>query len=347
MAGEIGVPVPLTANPALTDAPYSGPFPAIVKPGVKLGMDRLSIEKAWRVEGTTDLAVRLHDAAAVHDPATLMVQELIPGNGEEQFSFAGLCVNGEPLVFLVTQRLRQYPMDFGRSSTYVVTADDSQVEALATRIISHLKLSGLVEVEFKRDARDGQYKLLDVNARIWGWHTIGRGVGADFPYLQWRLLTGLPIARRRVPAGLRWMRLSTDVAASIPAIRQGQLSAREYVATLIGRHERAVFAWDDALPGFLDAPLAGVQAVTTRLRQPQRQPILDHALARARQHAAAHRRRLPSQPTKGSAGESVEKAGELGGEDVVVVPRHHVPGGLDVDVPSMRDERQQFGGALG
>jgi predicted ATP-grasp superfamily ATP-dependent carboligase len=347
MAGELGVPVPLTGYPALTGVPYSGPFPAIVKPAVKLGMDRLSIEKAWRVDGSDELAARLHDAAVVHAPATLMVQELIPGAGDDQFSFAGLCVNGEPLVSLVTKRLRQYPMDFGRSSTYVVTIDDPRVETLAVRVIRHLKLSGLVEVEFKRDPRDGEYKLLDVNARIWGWHTIARGAGVDFPYLQWRLLTGSPVARRRAPAGLTWMRLSTDLAASIPAIGNGRLSLSDYLPTLIGRHERAVFAWDDAMPGLLDAPLAAAQAVTIRLREPQRQPITDHELARSRLSVAVHRRRVPTQTTTRSAGEAIEEVGQLDGEDVVVISGHHVPGRLDVDVTRSGYEGQQFGGTLG
>ena len=45
---------------------------------------------------------------------------------------------------------------------------------------------GLVELEYKLDPRDGQYNLLDVNGRTWGYHTLGPGAGVDFPYLLFR-----------------------------------------------------------------------------------------------------------------------------------------------------------------
>ena len=62
------------------------------------------------------------------DPGVIMIQELIPGGGEEQFSYAALCLDGRPLAGLVARRTRQYPMDFGRSSTFVETVDEKQLE---------------------------------------------------------------------------------------------------------------------------------------------------------------------------------------------------------------------------
>ena len=304
LASEIGVPTPLTVYPFTSETPYSGPYPAIVKPGVKLGLDRLSIEKAWRVEDSAELAERFEEAATLHDPATLIVQELIPGDGSNQFSFAALCTGGEPIVSLVALRRRQYPMDFGRSSTFVETIDNPIVEALAMRIIRRLRLSGLVEVEFKRDPRDGEYKLLDVNARIWGWHTIGRRVGADFPLLQWQLATGQDVGACRAPARLRWLRLSTDVAASVPAILGGELSVRSYLGTLVGRHERALFAADDMLPGMLDIPLAALQEAAVRMHRPDRQPISSHILARLRVQSPVQEAQIPAPATPPDTGMS-------------------------------------------
>jgi predicted ATP-grasp superfamily ATP-dependent carboligase len=52
-----------------------------------------------------------------------MVQELIPGNGETQVSFAALCDDGRPLAWLTARRMRQYPVDFGRFNTCVETVD--------------------------------------------------------------------------------------------------------------------------------------------------------------------------------------------------------------------------------
>src|SRR5205823_11244127 len=131
--------------------------------------------------------------------------------GEAQFSYAALCWEGRPLVWAVARRTRQYPMDFGRFSTYVETVERPEIEEPARRLIAAMRFSGLVEVEFKRDGRDGRDKLLDVNARMWGWHTLGRRAGVDFIYLLWRLIQGEPVPEMQVPTGLRWVRTVTDL----------------------------------------------------------------------------------------------------------------------------------------
>lgn len=41
--------------------------------------------------------------------------------------------------------------------------------------------------------RSGVLKLLDVNLRVWAWHTLGKRAGIDFAYLLWRALNGLEV----------------------------------------------------------------------------------------------------------------------------------------------------------
>ena len=60
-----------------------------------------------------------------------MIQELIPGGGETQFSYGAICENGRVLASVVARRTRQYPVDFGRSSSFVETVDAPAVEQAA------------------------------------------------------------------------------------------------------------------------------------------------------------------------------------------------------------------------
>ena len=39
---------------------------------------------------------------------------------------------------------------------------------------------------------DRGYRLLDVNPRVWGWHSLGDRAGVDFSYLVWRMASGFP-----------------------------------------------------------------------------------------------------------------------------------------------------------
>jgi predicted ATP-grasp superfamily ATP-dependent carboligase len=54
-------------------------------------------------------------------------------------------------------------VDFGASSTFVEPVEHETIEMAANRFLASLRFSGLAEVEFNFDARDGRYKSLDVN----------------------------------------------------------------------------------------------------------------------------------------------------------------------------------------
>jgi len=231
------------------------PFPVILKPAMRLSFNRLTADKAWRFEDRASLLAGYDEACSLIDPEMLMIQEVVPGWGEAQFSFAALCKDGIPLASIVARRTRQFPMDFGRFSTFVETIDEPEVAASATRLLAATRFTGLVEVEFKKDPRNKQLKLLDVNPRVWGWHTLSRRAGVDFPYLLWRLVTGQSVPEVRGRSGESWMRMCTDVPVAIQEILKGRLSIRSYLRSLRGPKEAAVFAWDDPLPGILEIPL--------------------------------------------------------------------------------------------
>jgi predicted ATP-grasp superfamily ATP-dependent carboligase len=146
-------------------------------------------------------------------------------------------------------------MDFGRASTFVETAELPEVEEPARKLLERIGYTGLVEVEFKRDPRDGKCKLLDVNPRVWGWHTLCARAGIDFTYLAWQLAHGEAVPASTARLGVRWSRLSTDLPAVVSEIRSGRLSVRDYLRSLRGPREHAIFARDDLLPGLLELPL--------------------------------------------------------------------------------------------
>jgi predicted ATP-grasp superfamily ATP-dependent carboligase len=140
-------------------------------------------------------------------------------------------------------------MDFGRFSTYVESVDEPQVVEPAVRLLAAMGFDGLVEVEFKQDPRDGKFKVLDVNPRVWGWHTLCWRAGVDFPYLAWLLAKGEPVPEAQGRAGERWIRMGADLPMAIQEILGGRLSLRSYLKSLCSPLEFAMFAWDDPMPG--------------------------------------------------------------------------------------------------
>ena len=262
LAAESGVAYPWTFYPRDREelAGLKCSFPLILKPAMRLGFNRLNRDKVWRVENRASLLARYDEACKLLPPEMLMIQEVLPGGGEAQFSYAALCQGGYPLASIVARRTRQFPMEFGRFSTYVETVDEPDVIEPALRLLAAMHFTGLIEVEFKKDPRDRNFKVLDLNPRAWGWHTLCGRAGVDFPYLAWLLARGEPVPEAYGRAGERWIRMGPDLATAIQEICGGRLSLSSYLKSLRGSIECAMFAWDDPMPGLLGLPLSALVA---------------------------------------------------------------------------------------
>jgi D-aspartate ligase len=257
LAEMVGVDHPWTVYPAncCQVAAIDCSYPVILKPAYRTSFNRFTASKAWRVDTPEQLLAGYDEAKTLVEPGALMIQEIIPGGGESQFSYTALCREGQPLAALTAKRVRQIPMDFGRASTFVETVDDAAVSASAAQLLRVLRYTGIVEVEFKRDPRNGKLKLLDVNPRVWGWHSLCASAGVDYPYLLWLMTVGESIPETKAAVGARWVRMSTDAPTAIREILSGRLSLREYLRSIRSPLSKAIYASDDPLPGVLEIPL--------------------------------------------------------------------------------------------
>jgi predicted ATP-grasp superfamily ATP-dependent carboligase len=257
LANELGIPTPRTwyvhdvADLEHVDA--EPPF--VLKPAIKEHFIYATKAKAWRADSRHELRARLQLAYELVGPGELMIQELIPGDGHQQFAYAAFFKGGQAIGSMVAQRWRQHPPQFGRASTFVETVDIPVLEDLSERFLRAINYYGLVEVEYKRDPRNGEYKVLDVNARTWGYHTLGPRAGVDFPYLLFADQIGETVASSRGKPGIRWVRLISDLATGFVMIRDGNLDWRAYLRSLLSAHTEAVFSREDPLPGLTELAL--------------------------------------------------------------------------------------------
>lgn len=268
LAAEQQVAYPSTLYPAseadLRDAPIE--FPAILKPATHAVASRFTADKAWRVANRDQLVSKYREAVAMIPPDLILLQEMIPGGGEAQFSYAALCFDGDPIASLTARRTRQYPIDFGYSSSYVETLPVPEIVAPSQRLLKAMRYTGLVEVEYKLDVRNGRYKLLDINPRLWTWSPLGAKAGVDFPYLLWKMALSRPVPPLTGRSGVHWVRMSTDVPAAIHEILRGRLRFTSYIRSLGGPTQFALMALDDPLPGLLDLPLFAYKHLYNRYK---------------------------------------------------------------------------------
>ncbi len=230
-------------------------FPLVLKPAVRIGSKPPAAAKAWKVDNRADLVPVYDRAVALLGHRAVVLQDFIPGDGSTQFSYAAVWHRGAPVASMVARRTRQYPIQFG-TGTFVETVQNDAVEAAAGRFLGSIGYSGIVEIEFKYDARDQRYKLLDVNARVWTWNSLGRRAGVDFPHVLWRLAMGEAVSPVRARPGAAWMYFPRDLSAALRQIWAGTLSPAAYLRCLRGPMELAAFAKDDPFPALVDLPIA-------------------------------------------------------------------------------------------
>jgi D-aspartate ligase len=249
-AAELGIPVPRTYN-VLTEEDLAGLYsrlPLAIKPAVKENFFYATGDKAWRAETPEQLNDLFRKARQQIRPEEILIQEIIPGSGLQQYSYCAFFRDGEAQSTLVARRLRQHPREFGRAATYVETIEHPEVEELSERFLKAINYYGLVEVEFKQDPRDGQLKMLDVNARTWGFHSLGVPAGVDFPYLLYADQVGRSVESSRAKAGVGWLRAITDVPTVASDLWASELSLRSYLESLRNTRTESVFCLRDPLP---------------------------------------------------------------------------------------------------
>jgi len=263
LARCLSIPVPRTWFPGCEAdlAAIDVDGPVVVKPAIKEHFFYATHVKAWRADTAAELAVAFRRAAGIMPAGEVIVQEMIPGDGQQQYAYCAFFRAGRPVASMTVRRRRQHPHDFGRASTYVETISMPELAVPSCRFLAAIGYYGLVELEYKRDPRDGVCKLLDVNARTWGYHSLGQSAGVDFPYLLFRDQIGAPVDEAHARAGVRWIRLSTDVPNALRDIRAGRLRSRDYLRSLRGVDTEAVFSLRDPVPGLYEIALLPYLAV--------------------------------------------------------------------------------------
>ncbi len=284
-AAELGIPIPRTYN-VKSQEELAGLYdflPLAIKPAVKENFFYATGDKAWRAETPEQLNNLFLDAKQQIRPEEILIQEIVPGSGQQQYSYCAFFRDGVAQSTLVARRLRQHPREFGRAATYVETIEHPEVEELSERFLKAINYYGLVEVEFKQDPRDGQFKLLDVNARTWGFHSLGIPAGVDFPYLQYADQIGRSVESSRARAGVGWLRAVTDVPTVALDMLAGELDLRSYLKSLRNTRTESVFCLRDPLPSVAEVLmlpyLVSKKYFSTSSAKPEGRPIGGRASA--------------------------------------------------------------------
>jgi predicted ATP-grasp superfamily ATP-dependent carboligase len=242
---RLDIPVPRTfpvEEDRLVDVAGEVRFPVVVKPRQSVGGGR-----GVRFASTKSELLRAFDevrgvqaASELEDFERPLVQEYIRGAVHDA---CALALEGKVVNVLTQCRVLMLPVSGGVGAVAVTTRNRT-VQELARRLLEELEWHGAANVEFKYDARDGRYKILEVNPRFWGTLDLAIRVGMDFPGMVRDYVLGLPVRRGiAYPEGVRYRYLlPRAILAYIQLVRETGIDGIRDPH----RYERTLYDFDPA-----------------------------------------------------------------------------------------------------
>lgn len=235
-------------------------FPGVLKPTVSHRYKAVFGRKWTRVD-SMDQALT-HYRAARAAGLEMVVQELIPGdelcgaNYNAYFWDDGACVE------MTAAKIRNSPAETG-SPSVVVSRKIPELADAGRRLLSALRYRGFANVEFKRDPRDGEYKLIEINARHNLSSMLAIRCGVSFPWLEYQhRMCGVPPTMCDYEQDVYWIDITRDLKSCLSYLRRGDYSVRRFIEPYLSRPVFAVASRRDPRP-------AAIRAAQT-LRQVQR-----------------------------------------------------------------------------
>jgi D-aspartate ligase len=250
LADEIGVAAPRTMVPhSVSDVErYSSTvdFPCLVKPCQSHSyFDRFK-RKMVRVENLKQMLSAYQEAA--EENLETMLQELIPGDDTQGVNYNSYFWNGEPLVEFTAEKVRNAPPQVG-SPRVAVSKYIPEVLEPGRKILQAMGFNGYSCTEFKKDSRDGVYKLMEVNGRHNRSGLLAVHCGINFPWIQYQhfVYGELPSACD-YRTGIYWIDIFRDISFSLKCFRMEGYSLSQYLQPYCSPHVFAIWDKQDPKP---------------------------------------------------------------------------------------------------
>lgn len=253
IAGELGIPTPASTVPAdrhelLEQAEQRG-YPVVLK--------RAEPWLASLHPGASSVVIA-HDPAQLRagfdqiqsDPSSpMLLQEYIPGGPESVWMFNGYFgASGACLSHFTGRKLRQRGPGTGPTTLGACVANP-EVSELAQRLLSEVGYRGIVDMDFCFDARDGRYKLLDVNPRLGStFRLFAADNGLDMVRAMHLDLTGRAVPTSAISNGRRWIDERSDLVTALRLASEGSLRLAPWLRSMRSVDETAWWAADDPVP---------------------------------------------------------------------------------------------------
>ena len=253
IAQGCGVPIPKTQYfTSVNDIIDNLTFPVLTKGRFGLTFYKTLGKKAFLASNEAELRAQLRDISTKYDINKSFTQELIPFDGTNKtISFTAFCINGEVKTHWSGVKLREHPIQFG-TATFAKSIYSEECLKQSIPLLKEINYTGVCEVEYLRDPRDGKFKLIEINPRTWLWVGLAKACGVDYARIIYDYVNSKSI---NYPAtysvGKTWINPITDMIFSLLGMLKGIVKPRVFFQTTFKHgNVNALFVKGDLEPGF-------------------------------------------------------------------------------------------------
>jgi len=247
-AEGIGIRVPRTWYPA-TEEDVAAIAEQVTYPAVVKGSEESGYVRYANRPG--DLMEQFR-AIARYTP---VIQEYVPGEG---YGFFALYNHGKARAIFMHRRVREYPVTGGPSAV-AESVYDTALRDAGLAILDALHWHGVAMAEFKKDARTGEYVLMEINPKFWGSLDLAIASGVDFPYLASRMALEGDIGQvctYRTGVKFRWL-----LPADLFHVMTAPCSFPQFIRDFGDRGIRYDIGLQDPVPALLQAGMTAAEFV--------------------------------------------------------------------------------------
>jgi predicted ATP-grasp superfamily ATP-dependent carboligase len=226
-------------------------FPVLIKGRKGLTFYKTFGKKAFRADDEKELVRVLTNINEKIDLEETFTQELIPNDGTNKtISFTAFCINGEIKSFWMGVKLREHPIQYG-TATFAESVYEELCYNQSVSLLKSLNYTGVCEVEYLKDPRNGIYKLIEINARTWLWVGLAKHCGIDYAKMIYNYCNQINYEYpTHYTKNIKWINWYTDFPIALYSILQGKLSIKNYILSLRGETARAIYNINDFKPTF-------------------------------------------------------------------------------------------------
>jgi D-aspartate ligase len=270
-----GFPIPRTyfteGKADISDIASAIAYPCLIKPFQPNATWRKTFDTRLFLANSPAMLRELFECIyPIHQD--LIIQEYMSGEDSQLYwGVTYLNAEGKPLAVWTGRKLRQYPRGFG-TATLAESRREPWVAQAAVSILQAMGHRGYGVVEFKKDRRDGSFKITEpTGGRTWFPHGLVTCSGINLPYIMYQDLLGQSVEAQSAlqevgredcsvrpvladelstfEEGIKWIHEERDLkTVFLYFLPEGKLSLWSWLRSYKGKRTYAYAAWDDPMP---------------------------------------------------------------------------------------------------